>query len=1121
MSEQILLEMMTDDQLAGFRLQRLEVYNWGTFTDRVWTLRLDSKNALLTGDIGSGKSTLVDAITTLLVPAQKTSYNKAAGADSRERSLRSYVLGYYKTERQENLNSAKPVALRDFNNYSVILGVFFNAGYEKTVTLAQVFWLKDPASPPARLYTVCEKDLTIADDFSGFGNEMIGLRKQLRAKGVELFDSYPPYGALFRRHFGIDNEQALDLFNQTVSLKSVGNLTTFVREHMLEPFDVKSRINELTGHFENLNRAHEAVLKAKRQIEMLEPLTADCDRHADLLKTTGNLRLCRDALRSWFAGQKLELLKKRLETLKEELIRHHAAIERYGEKQREQQGQVRELERSITLNGGGRIGILDNDISKLQLELDRRRNKSERYRNLVEQLGLPPASTQDAFHTQRTQIDELHKTAQNDEGLIQNEINETVYALAQEKPALNQLKAEIKGLRARRSNIDEKQIELRKRLCDALGLAEEEMPFAGELLQVRESERDWEGAAERLLRNFGLSMLVPDHHYSRVSEWVDQTNLKGRLVYFRVRDAMRAEQVILHRDSLVNKLIVKPDSPFRDWIEREISHRFNLACCLNQEQFRREVRAITRAGQIKSPGERHEKDDRYRLDDRRSYVLGWSNIDKIKALDAQAALQEKQLTELIDRRDSLADRQAMLRVRISILTKLSEYIDFRELDWRPITAAIARLQAEKAELEAASDLLKTLTTQLETLNKAQLETEQLLKDRQDKRSKIEQMISDRSGQYEAADIVWKDKTPDEEACFPCLDNMREEALGRSQLTIDSSDAREREMRDWLQAKIDAEEKKLSRLGEKIVRAMTEYKQVWVLETRDVDVHLAAGNEFRMMLDQLKADDLPRFEGRFKELLNENTIREVAKFQSQLNRERESIKDRIAQINESLTRIDYNPGRYISLEAQPAPDNEIREFQAELRACTEGTLTGSEDAQYSDSKFLQVKKIIERFTGRVEYSDLDRRWTDKVTDVRNWFMFAASERWREDNTEYEHHTDSSGKSGGQKEKLAYTVLAASLAYQFGLEWGAVRSRSFRFVVIDEAFGRGSDESAQYGLELFSQLNLQLLIITPLQKIHIIEPFVANVGYVHNEDGSYSVLRNISIQEYHFEKQRLNE
>jgi uncharacterized protein YPO0396 len=75
-----------------------------------------------------------------------------------------------------------------------------------------------------------------------------------------------------------------------------------------------------------------------------------------------------------------------------------------------------------------------------------------------------------------------------------------------------------------------------------------------------------------------------------------------------------------------------------------------------------------------------------------------------------------------------------------------------------------------------------------------------------------------------------------------------------------------------------------------------------------------------------------------------------------------------------------------------------------------------------------------------------------------------------------------------------------------------------VVIDEAFGRGSDESARYGLQLFKELNLQLLIVTPLQKIHIIEPFVAGVGFVHNEEGRHSVLRNLKIDEYRAEKQR---
>lgn len=71
-----------DNQRAGYRLQKLEVLNWGTFDKQVWSINPGGHNALLTGDIGSGKSTLVDAITTLLVPYRKITYNKAAGAEA-------------------------------------------------------------------------------------------------------------------------------------------------------------------------------------------------------------------------------------------------------------------------------------------------------------------------------------------------------------------------------------------------------------------------------------------------------------------------------------------------------------------------------------------------------------------------------------------------------------------------------------------------------------------------------------------------------------------------------------------------------------------------------------------------------------------------------------------------------------------------------------------------------------------------------------------------------------------------------------------------------------------------------------------------------------------------------
>ncbi|MBM9519127.1 ATP-dependent exonuclease SbcCD, C subunit-like protein [Desulforhopalus vacuolatus] len=1119
MADQLDLDFSCDDSLAGFRLQRLEVFNWGTFDGQIWTLHLGGKNELLTGDIGSGKSTLVDAVTTLLVPSRRIAYNKAAGASSKERSLRSYVLGYFKSERQENLGSAKPVALRTSSSYSVILGVFHNAGYKKTVTLAQVFWMKNNESQPARLHAVCERDLSIAADFSGFGTEISGLRKRLRKADVELFDSFPPYGAWFRRRFGIDNEQALDLFHQTVSLKSVGNLTDFVRTHMLKPFDVAPLIAALLEHFENLNRAHKAVRKAKQQVEMLTPLVSDCTRHQELKQITENLRSNRDTLRPWFATLKLALLEKRLLSLHDEYTRHHATIKRLEEQRGAQQESERELRRSIAKNGGDRIQSIGAEIRQKQQDLEGRKKKAVRYETLAHDLGEAPATTLEDFLCRRAERQHLREVAEENEVRVQNDLNEAGVLFTQGKHEHEQLISEIKGLKARRSNISEKQVAMRRSLCKALTLPEDEMPFAGELLQVHENERDWEGAIERLLHNFSLSLLVPDQHYAQVAAWVDRTHLKGRLVYFHIRQQVQQNLSSSHPHSLARKLAIKTDSKYFAWMEYEVGRRFDLVCCTSQKTFLQEKKAITQAGQIKMPGGRHEKDDRHRLDDRSRYVLGWSNTAKIAALEEKAQVQETYLAGLGSRISALQQEQTALKKQLTTLSQIDEYTDFRDLDWQPLAVDIATLEAERKALETASNILKTLTDQLEELEKNLKKTEDRLDGSKHKRSQTELKIQTAEHLQRESKTLLPEEGTDLSQQFKLLEAIRVEATGDHALTIESCDNRERVMREWLQIQIDGEDRKLNRLRDKIIKAMTEYKQKWPMETREVDQSIEAGFEYRAMLEQLQADDLPRFEKRFKELLNENTIREVANFQSQLARERETIKERITHINESLTQIDYNPGRYISLEAQMNTDAEIRAFQAELRACTEGTLTGSEDTQYSEAKFLQVRQIIDRFRGRTEYSDLDRRWTAKVTDVRNWFVFAASERWREDNSEHEHYADSGGKSGGQKEKLAYTVLAASLAYQFGLEWGEVRSRSFRFVVIDEAFGRGSDESAQYGLQLFAQLNLQLLIVTPLQKIHIIEPFVSGVGFVHNEEGRNSVLRNLSIEEYRAEKEKV--
>lgn len=1101
--------------LNGFRLQRLEVYNWGTFDQQVWCLHANGENALLTGDIGSGKSTLVDAITTLLVPAHRIAYNKAAGAQGKERDLRSYVLGYYKTERSEHGGNARPVALRSANHYSVILGVFRHAGLQQSVTLAQVFYLKEAHAQPVRFYLGVEQDWAITRQFSNFGNDINVLRKNLRKAGAELFDSFPPYGAWFRRRFGIENEQALELFHQTVSMKSIGNLTDFVRAHMLQAFDVEPRIKALLEHFDNLQRAHDAVLRAKQKIDLLQPLHEQCQRHLGFIQQSAQLRSQRDVLKAFFAAHKVQLLVQRIQNYDQELRLQGHKLEQMKAQQQQRRVELDDLQQTIAANGGDRLNRLEVEIRRKVEERERRQRKAERYAALCSQVEAGAAQESAGFLLQKQAFQQQLEEVAEKRNTIENRRMgcQSLKQSTDSEAAL--LQQEIENLQQRTSNIPFEQVRLRQQLCKAIGVAEEELPYAGELIKVNDQQRDWEGAAERLLHNFALSLLVPEAHYAAVAEWVEHSQFKLRLVYFRVRlqgrYAPRAEML---EDALWHKLEIK-QSPLAPWLEQELAQKTNLSCCETLDALRRQPFAITRNGQIKINGSRHEKDDRFRIDDRSRYVLGWSSLEKLalfltqkKQLDQRSASLHKQLLNLEN------DLRA-LRVQENALSALAEFTDFEEQDWAALVPEITQLEQEKQDLQKSSNQLRVWQEKLlhlqQEFEQADLRREQAGKDLgklQNTRDHAGNMQEEYSALCDPEQLApWQES----------LQSALQQLLGQSKLSVENCDARERDLREQLQSRLDSEERKIRQVREDITLRMKDFITQFPQESSELDANVEAAHEYERMLQQLLDDDLPRFAQRFKELLNENTIREIANFQSQLARERDQIKDSIQRINLSLRQIDYNSGRYIQLETEASQDLEIRNFQESLRACTDGGLNPEDNEQYSEQKFLQVKLILERFRGRSTSSEADRRWSAKVTDVRNWFVFAASERWLEDDSEHEHYSDSGGKSGGQKEKLAYTILAASLAYQFGLGDDA-QARSFHFVVIDEAFGRGSDESAQYGLRLFAKLNLQLLIVTPLQKIHIIEPYVAAVGFVHNSDGRQSQLRNLSISQYQEEKAR---
>ncbi|MEA3228486.1 MAG: ATP-binding protein, partial [Campylobacterota bacterium] len=546
--------------IRGFRLSHFEFYNWGTYNKSIVKLELESKNGLLTGDIGSGKSTIVDALTTLLVPHQKIVYNKAAGAESKERSLLSYILGEYKSSKEENYTQAKAVTLRESKNtFSVLLANFKSKEFKEEVTIAQFFYISN--NQVHKFFIVSKSLLTIADDLFDF-KDIRELKKNLRTSTKNsVYESFSEYSKSFRRLMGIKNEQALNLFHQTVSLKAIGNLTQFIRTQMLEPSSMDIKIDELVQNFSELNHIHTLVLRAKRKIELLLPIDKEGKKYEKNFQQKIAYEEYREVLSAYFSTFKVSLLEKKLSELEIEIIKRESQKKSADTEQDELQNQMIELQIELKQNGGDRVHSIENEIGRFQKIEKTKRESNHNYNRLVKELELPVVSSEHRFLNNLKEVKEQFSNIElNQDTLLNKKMIENV-AHTQIQESVVSLEKEMLYLKNNRSNIPQRVSKIRDDMVQKLSLTREDLPFIGELIEIE--DKRWEGAIERVLHSFALSLVVDKKYYEKVSEYVNSTNLKGKLVYLKI-DTQNIKESYIERESnsLLNKIAIKASSIF-------------------------------------------------------------------------------------------------------------------------------------------------------------------------------------------------------------------------------------------------------------------------------------------------------------------------------------------------------------------------------------------------------------------------------------------------------------------------------------------------------------------------------------------------------------------------------
>jgi len=568
----------TSSEVAGFKLDYLEVWNWGTFDKKVYHMNLHGNNSLLTGANASGKSTLIDALLTLMVPLKRQRfYNQSSGVEKKgNRTEESYFFGNYGNQQQEGAASTTTLRLRDKGARSVLLASFCNVD-KRVVTLFQVRYYTGEELKV--LFGVARESLTIERDFSEF--DLHGdWRKRLTKKyntnetkrTIEFFDGPVAYGEKMITLFGMRSDKALTLFNQIVGVKVLDDLDSFIRTNMLEELPAEEKYQELKDNFQNLMEAKTNIDKVKEQIAQLEPINALTEELKEIDIRIVEMEQEKSVAAYWFAARTVDLCDKELVCCKSDLRKLEDRLKELkvqkGELEQEQMRLTVAIEKDEV---GQQIHEIEKEINQRVRIRDNRKAKAEEYDKLAKLVKMEQSPDVEVFEINRAtakrekdalqvtidrQLMEEKRQAQNRQDEISSNIEERM--------------ATIRYLQQHKNNISGRVAEIRDEILEAVGATTEEIPFIGELICVKDDERDWEYSIERILHNFALRLVVPEKYYKQVNEYVNGHNLRGRIVYQRYQGAetiREFEDRTLKADSLLRKLEYKPMCLYLDWLE--------------------------------------------------------------------------------------------------------------------------------------------------------------------------------------------------------------------------------------------------------------------------------------------------------------------------------------------------------------------------------------------------------------------------------------------------------------------------------------------------------------------------------------------------------------------------
>ncbi|GIJ48388.1 nuclease [Virgisporangium aliadipatigenens] len=1111
-------------RLGQFRLTRLQVVNWGAFCGYK-DVAVDERGLLLTGRSGSGKSSLMDAHSTVLLPTTDQRFNASAdltarGAKQSTRSVADYVRGAWSENRDEN-DQAHVRYLRGGKPTWSAIGATYDNGLGSVTTAVVVKWFAGTETDGASL-----KSMYQLHD----GQFSVQLLEEWAAR---RFDSrwfkatypaeYPVTQAAYlrdlARRVGLGaSRTAVSLLGKAKALKNVGDLNMFIRDNMLDrpvTFDAAAR---MVAAFTPLNEAYETAERAHRQERVLKDVPGLWKRFSESRESTDRARsLLGEPAETYLRGVRLraveaeiERIDRRLEALDETLGAHNDLRDRAFAAYTALEAQWRQDARHLhDLEMQHRLATAEHGPVQAAYRA---------FSAIVTRLRRPVPTDLASFSALREALPAIRAEALSAEASLRADGHAVLDAMADARRAHKEKRAELTALQSARTLIPARDQARRQAIADGAGIAVADLPYAAELIDIADDEERWRPAAERVLRGFGLRLLVPRKHADAVRNYIDHHRIKGVVDYSVVGSTADPSRAV--DGTLAAKLVVDDTHPFSEWLRAELARRFDHACVENAEELDRHRIGVTLRGTVKLPGNHYRKDDRDETANPANYILGADTGTKRDALQSEVdALHraEREATAAAD------NHQSRLRAAQESLAAAGE------LDAYPSWAAIDRWASggRIRELDERIAAVRTDNRNLLDLEQQRVDAERRYKDAEEAcaatRNEIRQ-LTDRMPvlvdlQKELGDQLHR-LADDGDRVF--LDDVL--AATGVPVSPDTFALVENALRRELVARRDAADSERRVAQTRLEAAMRAFIEQWRDAAPDTSADAErSGADFAALYEDIAERRLPEAMNRFQQMIAEDMVPSISVLQREIENASTEIRKRVAMVNEGLTRVEFNTGTRLqiahrsvasssssssSASSASGSSDDARSFRAAVDALLRHAPNARRDAEASRAQFKRVRALMARFTADTAEA---RQWRENVLDVRNSFTFYGREELIADGSTVATFSNTSANSGGEQEKLVAFCLAAALSYNLADGDGVP---AFAPLMLDEAFSKSDETFAAQALGVFHEFGFQLLIAAPIRMAGIVEPFIGQAVLVDKRvlpDGPRSAAASATFGE----------